>query len=101
MKKEDFGKELKSCFINMILVMILGFILILLLTSDDSFLVYSIMFNSICICGTILRAIYLLYVYMEKHKKLYISWNIVWFLHLISIFVSSSIEKQIIWYLII
>lgn len=63
MKKEDFGKELKSCFINMILVMILGFILILLLTSDDSFLVYSIMFNSICICGTILRAIYLLYVY--------------------------------------
>ncbi|MCH4284451.1 MULTISPECIES: hypothetical protein [Erysipelotrichaceae] len=66
MKKEDFGKELKSCFINMILVMILGFILILLLTSDDSFLVYSIMFNSICICGTILRAIYLLYVYLKK-----------------------------------
>ena len=66
MKKEDFGKELKSCFNNMILVMILGFILILLLTSDDSFLVYSIMFNSICICGTILRAIYLLYVYLKK-----------------------------------
>lgn len=66
MKKEDFGKELRSCFINMILVMILGFILILLLTSDDSFLVYSIMFNSICICGTILRAIYLLYVYLKK-----------------------------------
>ncbi|RGB57308.1 MULTISPECIES: hypothetical protein [Bacillota] len=70
MKKEDFGKELKSCFINMILVMILGFILILLLTSDDSFLVYSIMFNSICICGTILRAIYLLYVYLKNTIKI-------------------------------
>lgn len=67
MEKEAFGKELKSCFINTILVMILGFILLFFFTAEnDGLLVYSIMFNSACVCGGVLRAIYLLYVYLNK-----------------------------------
>lgn len=67
MEKEAFGKELKSCFINTILVMILGFILLFFFTAEnDGLLIFNIMFNCACVCGGVLRAIYLLYVYLNK-----------------------------------